>query len=218
MATSLTEVFNLALSACGSRALLTDSEENSREAALCRLWLPKTRDFVLQTAPWPCARAYSRLARTAERDTADWAGSVPTPARHYAYAAPADLLHPIHLQSFGRFEYLSGEIHCDEDAPILFYNRRVEDVGSWDPQFVEALIHTLASRIARNLTGKSAIVQEQFDIARMQAESMAATVGNMDGSPLETVPDWMSVRGFGGPAAFHRYYYPFVTFNAETSS
>lgn len=217
MTTSLTEVFNLALSACGSRGLVSNPDEQSREAALCRLWLPKTRDHILMTAPWPSARKYARLSLQHVREPAEpWVADDPAPGRARLFALPPDLLLPLHLQSFRHFEYQGGQISADEEFPILYYNARIESPADWDPQLSDAIIHYLAARIARPLTGKSSVVQEQFEIARLHIDAMITAVANMQEPRHESLPDWIAARGFAAPLQT-RYHYPFAQLNAEAS-
>lgn len=218
MPTSSAELFNLALSSCGNKAVVADPAENTREAALCRLWLPICRDLVMMAAPWPATMAYARLVLDQEREDDEWvAASDPTPARRYSYDLPSNFLAPYHLQSWGHFEFVGGSISTDEESPILFYLRKVEDIDQWDRPLFISVVHYLAARIARPLTGSSTLVKENFDIALMHIEEMKALVANQNSSSMESVPDWISARGYSGTTS-PRFFYPFASLSMEVSA
>lgn len=221
MAQSKVGLFNLALSACGSSASVSSETENSREAELCSLWYETSRDVVQGAAPWATVRRYQRLALRQERVGDQWAPSDPAPAFRYAYATPAGMLQPYHLESFSRFEYSSysggRQISCDEDAPILYYNARVEDISQWETGLYIATFHDLAFRIAKALTGRDSTVQMNFELARDQINSMLVMAMNSEHKPVEHLPDWLAIRGYSEPNQT-RFVYPFPTYAYGSSS
>ena len=218
----LVNIFNRALSACGAEIGITAPDENTREAALCRLWLPVVRDNVIAAAPWPSVRKYARLAQLAERDFGEpWNSTAPTPRYRFAFAIPTDLLHPYHLQSYRPFEFaLRGEnrvISCDEEHPILYYNARVVDPGLWEPNLGLAIVHTLATYIATPLTGRSSRLQENAEMAMMMVERAQTQAANAEDRPSETLPEWIQVRGYANTQT-QRYIYPMQALNVGASS
>lgn len=218
MSTSLIEIFNLALSACGSDLSVSDPDEQSREADLCRLWYPRTRDALMKSAPWPCLRAYQRLALSVEReDNTDWAEGDPAPRWRFAYLPPSDMLIPYRLDSYAPFEYQRGRLSMHEEQPILYYNRRETNPALWDEGLTEAMYHYLAAKIARPLTASRAVIEENISIAQGQIEAMTVLMANSDEQRQEDLPDWLQVRGttIGTPAKF---FYPMSSINTEAST
>lgn len=215
MSFSKAELFSLALSASGSDFGVSDPEEQSREAALCRLWFDQISDQIIAAAPWPSVRAYARLALIDERDTAAlWQPGAPAPHWRFVYGTPSDLLHPYYLATFERFEYLSARISTNAEQPILYYNRREEDLAKWDQGLKEAVIHALASRIARPLTGSAEVVQEQFQLAQIRILDAQVAAANTQDMAHEDLPDWLQARGTSIRAP-DKYFHPFQMINAE---
>lgn len=215
MSFSKAELFSLALSACGSDFGVSDPEEQSREAALCRLWYPEVRDQLIAAAPWPSVRAYSRLALLTERDeSALWTPSAPAPHMRFAYSIPADLLHPYYLSTYERFEYLGRRISTNAEQPILFYNRREDDLSKWDQGLKDAIIHALASRIARPLTGRNEIVGQNFELAQLRTQQAQVAAANSQDMQQEELPDWLQVRG-SSISSPTKYFHPFTSLNIE---
>jgi len=213
---SLVNVYNLALSACGADTSISSPTERSREADLCQTWYPFIRDLAASGAPWPSVRAYARLALLTERDRADpWLSSDPAPTWKYGYSKPENLLHPYHLATFDRFDFLQGQIMTDNKEPILHYNRREEDPSKWDHGYFTAVVHLLAARIARPLTGTARVVQENFEIAETQRMSVLSAFVNGVDTQVDALPDWLQARGTD-IATPVKFIYPFQTFFLES--
>lgn len=209
------EIFNLALNACGVELGVTSPDENSREAALCRLWYPRVRDNVIGSARWPSARRTARLALLIQRDpSVMWEPGDPEPDYRYAHAVPADLIRPYYLETYARFSYaLLGEIraiHSNTHAPLLHYNARVTDTSLWDQDLRLAVVHTLATYLAMPLTGNRERLNDNANLAFEFVEQAKTASANGEHEPEETLPEWLQVRGYGNPGA-QRYFYPAET-------
>lgn len=206
------EIFNLALNACGVEIGVTSPDENSREAALCRLWYPQVRDNVLASAPWSSVRKQSRLARLKTRNMSEpWAAGDPTPDYLFAYAVPSDLLRPYHLHRYLRFSFglVDGTraISANEPDPILFYNARVTDSSQWESELRLAVIHTLATYLALPVSGSVERLQVNAQLAFDAVETAQTGAANEQNEQEETLPEWITTRGYGNPTS-QRYYYP----------
>lgn len=213
MPTTLVEVFNLALSSCGAEGLVYDPDENSREAALCRLWLPQVRDHILATAPWPSAIKHGRPLLNRTRGGNTWTSAEPAPGYHFAYTIPGDLILPWFIHSFQPFLLQGGFIHTNDELPIMAYIHRLTNPQYWDPQLTNAIIAYLAARIARPLTGSKEVVNEQFEIAAFHVEAAQVQAAEMmPQTPTETLPDWITARGYSTTAS-PRWFYPFQHLN-----
>jgi len=221
MVVSVVEIFNMALSACGVDGFVAAEDENTKEAKVCRMWYPSVRDNLMAAAPWASVKAFARLALLATRDkSAAWTTADPNPQFLYAYALPADLAHPYHLQSYARFSYdLCGDVRVistDEPTPILHYSARRENVSLWEQGLQMAIIHTLATHIARPVTGRSGTVQENAQIAMMHVEQAQRNSANGEDLAEDMLPDWIAARGYNDQRPV-RFFYPFSTVNFGAS-
>lgn len=217
MAQDEVSIYNLATSAAGARNNIALPNEASREAELCRLWFGPVRDQVLRAAPWPNTRAFSRLAVLAERDPdLEWTASDPEPGLLYSYAVPSDMVYPRYLSTFERFTYgvydNSGTdvqaIQTNTANAILYYTKRQTNIGLWDSQLYFAIAYALSAHITMPLTGKP---QRALNAARMANDLiMQARVNaaNSDEESYETIPEWISARGYAGSYPATRYIYP----------
>lgn len=208
--TSLLDIYNLALSACGSEGM-ADVDEASREGDLVRLHYPHARDLILSAAPWPSVRKHARLAALAE-DSDTWVNTGPAPGYTNSFSVPNDLQHPYHLVSYGRFDYSLGtsgrQISCNEVAPILVYNSNNTTVAQWELGLVDAVIAMLAMRISRALTGQASIVQEQFQLLQNALSSARGIAANSSDTREEVIPDWFVARGIATSSS-SRFFFPF---------
>ena len=219
---ALVDIFNRALSACGVDIGVTDPDENSREAALCRLWYPTVRNNVLASAPWPSVRKTARLARIATRNpSAIWMPGDPDPKFLYAYAPPADMLIPYHLDTFARFTYgivgASRALSCNEPTPLLHYNARIEDIALWEEGLILAVIHTLATYLVQPLTGRGQLLEQNIQLAFIQVEEAQTAAANSMHEDFEVLPEWLQVRGYGNTGG-ERYFYPMQTLAVGASA
>lgn len=211
-----TAIYNLALSACGSVATVSSPTERSREAALCNQWYAVVRDNVLAAAPWPSVRKFSRLARIAELGAGPWTEASPDPEFSFAYAVPADLIRPYHMQSFRPFTYgLIGAARClssNEEAPILYYNSRQENPQDWEQALQMAVIYSLAFHLARPLTGRNSTQQANATLAESFVEQAATAAANQHEEEKNFLPDWLQARGYS-VSNTEKWFYPMASLN-----
>ncbi len=209
---SKVDIFNKALSEVGADSLVSEENEQSREASLCRLWYDNARDSVLRAAPWPAATKYARLAMLSERDMdEDWQSSNPDPQFRYKFAAPADLLRPYHLHDFSRFSFTANQISCNEKDPILYYISRQVDISEWSVDLENAVIFRLASHIAKPYTGSNELAQLAMQKALMLTEDAITVAANQQHFQYETLPDFIRERGYAEYPYWQRYYFPFTS-------
>lgn len=211
MADAVVDVFNLALNAVGARSNLSAPTERDRGAEVCRLWYPIVRDQVLRAAPWPSCRKARRLALLAQRGDEVWDENFPEPYWTYAYTIPDDMLYPRHLTDWTRFDLGTiGDqqvILTDTLEAVLTYTFRQPTVQRWETSLTMAIVYGLAANIVMPLAAKpsraSLLVQQANDLilgARVEAAN-EANVG------YESLPDWITARGYGNPIDF-RFIYP----------
>lgn len=208
-------IYNLALNAIGSRNNLSSTSERDRGAEVCRLWYPVVRDQVLAGAPWPSCKSFQRLGLKQARGDAEWVPGDPEPGYQFVYGSPSDMVQPICLTDFTRFTLTAYTdntkvLNTNNPAPILAYTKRNYTVASWESALQMAIAFGLAANIAMPLTGKAQranlLISQANDLI-ITARTEAANQG-FDGH--ESIPDWISARGYANPGD-ERFYYPFGT-------
>lgn len=215
MASSEVDIYNLALSAIGARALLSTKDDTGREGEVCRLWYPEVRQQLLHAAPWSFATGAHRMTEAKERDVAeDWVEADPEPGWRFTYTIPTDMLRPRYLTTFDRFKLTTDTsgtaviVSNDEEA-ILIYTVNHTDVGKWDANFTMAIGYALASHIALPLQGKPERARHLLELANMKIVEARASLGNENEFQYESVPEWIRARGYAISTPETRYLYPF---------
>lgn len=211
------EIYNLALNAVGARSNVNSVNESSREAEVCRLWFGLVRDVVLRAAPWNEAKAFNRLAVLKERDdTVAWAETDPEPGFRFAYGTPADMLVPRYISSYDRFAlstYNDGvqrttAIMSNTENIVLVYTFR-QEIGLWNPQLTMSVAYALAAYICMPLTGKAARARSAADQANILMTEARVASANSEDVQLDTVPEWITARGYAQAYPSVRYFYPY---------
>lgn len=213
MITDEVSIYNLALSAVGTRSTVSLPQEKSREAEICRLWFGPVRDHTLRAAPWPSAKKWGRLALRSQATGDVWQPGDPQPGYGFAYAPPNDMLAPRYLAGYDRFELTTyGDtqkaIETDVSDAVLCYTFQQKTIGNWDVNLQMAIAYALAAFISMPLHAKSSRTDEALKQANsliLQAREEAA---NTDMAREDSIPSWISIRGFGGPKMATRFYHP----------
>lgn len=126
-----TDICNRALAAIGSRSTIASLNENSAEARVCRQFYTSTRDAVLRSAHWNCARkvAYLSLVKslpgTPENTSSGapaWNPAWPPPPWLYEYAYPSDCL---------QMRYISPQLFTTGNAVVPTFS--VPSLGAVPP-------------------------------------------------------------------------------------
>lgn len=207
------QVYNLALNAIGERSNISSPTEQSRPAEVCHLWYSPVRDQILAAAPWPEATkiAYPGLLATADDDPA-WLATEPRSGYTYVYAMPSDALRPRYMSDFSRFLFTSynGQraLHSNTQDAILAYTSRLENIALWDSELQMAVIYGLAANICMPLSGKPSRAKMLAEKANELILSARVSAANANNESYESVPDWITARGFNNPASA-RYFHPY---------
>ncbi len=217
MAYGVVDIFNQACSSVTTTSSISSQDENSIEAAECRVWYETVRDAVLGSAFWPELTQTARLALLATRDQDEaWAVNDPLPAWTYAYAEPDDMLRPRYLASFAKFDMaLRGEarsILTNESASLLIYTRRGVNPQLWNTQLRLTVVHMLASKIARKLTGSRSKMLDNFNLADQQILEARANSANMKQFNLDFTPSSIVARG-GSSITSGMYVFPYADYS-----
>jgi hypothetical protein len=213
MAQNVVEIYNLALSAVGTRVLIGGETEDSREAEICRLWYPTVRDIALRAAHWSSCRLSTSIALDATASSGDWAEGDPDPPWVYRYALPNDFLYPRFLDTYANFELTEYNstpmLLSNAEAPILTYTRRVEVPSTWDVDLYNAIVMSLAATICVPLNGKvdrARNLLQEADRAILNARIQQANANSM---PMESIPDWLLARGVSQMASYSQFIYQY---------
>ena len=84
----------------------------------------------------------------------------------------------------------------------LVYTARITDPTLYDQQFATALAAYLATRIGMPLTGDKKLVMAAFQIADSTTRAARASNGNEGLTIIDTIPDWIRVRGYAADWAY----------------
>ena len=217
MISSEVGVCNLALNAIGARNNISSLAEASREAEVCNLWFSPVRDQVLTSAVWPEATQMKYLAVLKETDEdldGIWALGDPRPGYQYVYSLPSDCLRPQYLSDFTRFLITYHEpnqraLHTNTTTAILAYTLRLESVSLWSSELQMAIVYAIAANICNPLTGKPARAKSLADKANQLIISARETAANTSNERFESIPDWISARGYSDTSSLTRFFYPY---------
>ena len=200
MATTKTEIANLALSHIRDKGVLENVETDpTSQGRSANLWYDPARRQALAEFDYGFARRRLILAAHGEDPPAEWA---------FRYQWPSDIIIPRYIQNpLGRglppvlfdFEQAGDGTMCiltDQEEAVLVYTRDVEDTTFFSPHFVLAHSYLLAHFIAGPLTGKK-LIQDQMianynnAINTGAAHEANVTVRGTEGWPLA---DWTLER------------------------
>lgn len=207
------DIYNLACSSVTTTSSISSVDEDSVEANTCALWYDFVRDWVLESAMWPCATQTSRLALLSTRNQdLDWAAGDPLTGFSYAYARPSDMLRPRYLTSFGQFQLAlrndTPALMTDESTALLVYTKRQTVIDTWDNDLRMAIMHTLAAKIARTLTGSRSKMLDNFNIANeMILTARAAARNQLQPRLADFAPSSLVARGASGLIGVTPYVY-----------
>jgi hypothetical protein len=227
VAKDLVEIYNLALSATGTKARLTVAQPNevSREAEVCNLWYPTIRDQVLRAAPWASCRSTANIPLLSTRDfNSNWMTGAPEPPFAYQYGLPADFLYPRYLDSFMPFilSDASGQpvLNTDEYGPSLIYTKSQQVPAAWDTMLYMAIVNALAGQIALPLHGKPSRAKESIEQANNLIMQARQATANENQSVYDSLPEWLIARGASTSTTPSQFIYsngPLFSLNNSTS-
>lgn len=213
MSISVLSIYNAAISVAGGKGRLSSLAQSSKERGACDTWYEIVRNTVQEAAYWPSVKSAQRLTLLATRTTsADWASTDPHNPYLYKYQLPNDNLRPWHLHDYGPFELLSdptdGTVHLHTNTvnAVLTYARINDNPSQWLASQQQATIWALGGHIVPEISGKSALMQRNMDMANellLMAQSSAA---NQQHAQMETVPPALAARGVT-PSLPDRFFY-----------
>jgi len=157
MATSETEICNMALAQLGVSITINSLTERSKEAKACNQFYATARDKVLRDFPWPFARRIVDLALVSST-LDEWS---------FAYRYPADCVFARRIINgvsrrrtrdtdipFELASDASGQlIYTDREDATLEYTALITDVSRFSADFVTFLQFLIAGLIGPRVTG-----------------------------------------------------------------
>ena len=213
MAQDMATLFNLALSAVGSRSSVTSEDEQSREAALCRKWFHTVLDQMLCSAFWDCAREVNQLTLDVARTTDAWSVNQPEPPWAFRYHVPSDMLRPRFFSGYESFVMTQSKnvskILTNTETPILTYTKRQTVTAAWDASLWYAMQFALAGAICLDLTGKPARANMLYQRANMAIMEARADAANRNNFNLDSIPEWLIARGVSAGSSVSQYIYAY---------
>lgn len=224
--TSAIDLCNRALDEIVADGTITDFDEPSKEAQVCKRHYPAVRRSLLRAAPWGFARRQLTLtllgSLTEGTSVQPWA---------YKYLYPANCLKVRYLiptlQPASSDVVLTGDyfLNCATSyrgSPFKVANELVsehnsrkivlsnlqeavavyvvdeETVDLFDSEFQEALVAALAAAICLPISGNKELTQLKIAQAQSMIEQARASDANESMPTTDHVPDWIRARGDNG--------------------
>jgi hypothetical protein len=193
MATSETEIANIALSRLGNSLQIASLSENTKEARLCNLNYAACRDATLRAHPWNFATRRANLAQDATAPAFEYA---------YRYALPANPDYCLKvvrtaLEAYGSPDdyRVEGRFLLSNEGTVgIEYIARVTDVAQFDDDFVDCLAGRLAAEVCPALTENASMTKSLWDIHAVKIKE-ARSVDGQEGTPRNFVSDlWITAR------------------------
>ena len=169
-----TDICNLALSYL-SKGKITSMDDNTEEAAQCKIHYEHVRKLLLRQYPWNFAKRTVKLALLSSTQ----------PGWDYVYAYPAECLAVRYVFDEDRAEsreedmeqfdvaMVSGNqkaVLTDVELAWCEYTANIKDVDIFPDEFIEAFAHYLAFNMSMVLTGSASIQQTQYQLYQASME------------------------------------------------
>lgn len=185
MATSITQIANLALIEVGAEPITLLTEDRPEAKAVNTFW-DATLEAVLRAYPWSCAKARRTIAASGSY--------VPDHGFTYGLLLPADCIRLLSLSNDEPYELVGRVIECDSDSLEITYIKKLTDPTKFDALLVTALAARLAWAICYKLTQSNSLKESLWDSYRKVLQE-ARTV-NAQETALTTIDadEWVDSR------------------------
>lgn len=212
MATSETQIVNMALVRLGHSATITSLDEGTPTADKCKVFYEPTRDAVLEAHPWNFAIRRAALSRSGDTPNHEFTykfalPSGPDPAyclrviRTSWEAVPGTgswiYSWPVVSGYTGLVPYrIEGRwLLANEETCAIEYIARIEDVSQYSSSFVTALSLKLAAELAMPFTDDARVAQTMTQLYEASLRD-ARTMDAQEGTPREVLDDsgWVMSR------------------------
>lgn len=202
MATSVTEIWNLALAHIGHAARIQAEAETTVEANHCRTFWTHARNTALSAHAWSFATARAALSPVTLTDD-EW---LLYPEWTAVHALPGDKLRVLNIipdrgldfttEMVGAYERLFSNADPAQSLGIR-YIQRVDDVSRYTEPFVEYVSRELAALIVGPIRKNHKAVAEQEQLARaafLAAAGQDSNASNGNRVRDDYEPPWVAGR------------------------
>lgn len=90
-------------------------------------------------------------------------------------------------------------VNTDQPQAIAIYTYRVTLCDLWDSLFRQAMVASLAVKLAMPISGDKGLRRDNLAIAQQAILSARVSDGDEGLTVIDHVPDWLRARGAGGP-------------------
>ena len=192
MATSETEICNIALARLGNGLQITALSENSKAARFCNLMYATCRDSALRAHPWNFAVRRAVLAQDATAPAFEYS---------YRYALPSDpyclkiIRTSMESEGYPDDYRIEGRYLLSNEGTVsIEYIARITDVSQYDAQFTDVLCTLLAAEMCAPLTENASMTKTLWDMYKMKLPE-SRTSDAQEGTPRAFTADlWVSAR------------------------
>lgn len=194
MATSTVEICNLALAKLGQESI-TSISDDSAAARKCATFFTPSLDFILRQYSWHCARARVEIAALADIPIGSrWAFKYLLPANPYCLRVRSIVEEDADPQDYP-YTVEGRELLTNAPSPLLlFYIKRVTDLGELDSLCKDSLVAYLAAEIAYPLLGSTSLKKEMLEEYLHRLRN-ARLVDSQESTPDTQVEgSWLGVR------------------------
>lgn len=167
MATSNTELVNLALIPLGKARISSLATDQGESAKICRDKWPEVRDAVLRGNDWRCLIKRTQLAREA---------AAPAFGYLYQYALPVDYFRMLNLSVTAAVWEIEGRVLLTDEETVsiryIGYDTNTDPVALFDPLLTTALAARMAAEIAPALDSADRVAEMWALYDRKLAEAV----------------------------------------------
>ena len=192
------DLCNMALNQIGYARPIADIYEGSAAARVALAYYGQTRDELLSLGEWPFAlREVALSAVSGQTPPSPWQNEYQYPGDclRIRYVRPGPLTggtrnndpQPVLFRPWNdnRPSPPVQAILCDLVSPVLIYQGKVTDPGTWTPEFIRALVGALAKKLAFGLFKGADIIKARVELSEMDI-AQGQMVDSM--SPPQDVP------------------------------
>ena len=155
LASTLTDVANLALASIGERVIENIEDDSSIARDIRRVLFESVRQTQLEIF-WEELREITSPSRVTE--------PYPGDEEFFQYRLPSTFLDVISLKSNHTWFLSGGKLITQDPEPLLTYKRYSEEVSEWSGYLVELIYRRVAANVAMPLTQNLQLAQKAEQI------------------------------------------------------
>lgn len=192
MASSVTDLCNMALDSLGQQAILALTDD-SKQARACNSRYTTARDAVLRSHMWNCATKRAVLTKLSTSPAWGLANQFQLPSDFIRLHRLDDLALHFHIEGGDDGRVLV----TDEGTVNLLYIYRLETVPFMDDGLKECIAARLAAEIAYKLTSDKQVARDMYTVYTDKLNE--ARYADSLESPIETLENraWVDARFAG---------------------